>query len=202
MGMFEDIGGALSGAGSSGIAMLTSLGGSLINAQSQRQTNERNEQNNWEMYRMQREDANNAHQRESADLLKAGLNPILGLKGNGSPVASGSAPTGTAPTIDVMSMMGALESLARVKKLNAETDILSPEANIKKRANNMIDDIGNLTGEATEYWLDKWHSVQKATDTISEKAQNQWKSIKENSQKPYNPKVGIDAARKYFQKGK
>jgi len=206
--LFSDIGGALLGPQNI-IAGATSFGGSLINAQAQRQQNERNEQNVWEMQRRTEQREDSAHQREQADMLKAGLNPILGLGGKGAASSSQSAPVAQAPQIDLMSMMSSLKNIAEINKINAETDILTPQAQIAKHASSgvstidgIINNIGNVIKDITENVSD--YSSDYETDKRrenEEKISNDWSKLNEKGYyKPdqQKPKTGYKVAAKYL----
>nr|QJB19549.1 MAG: DNA pilot protein [Microvirus sp.] len=77
------------------------IGGAVGNIFMQDQTNQQNERLAKYQMGWQGNMSNTAHQREVADLKKAGLNPILSAGGGGSSTPSGAAPTLQAPQIDM-----------------------------------------------------------------------------------------------------
>lgn len=206
--LFSDIasaaGPALAAGPQAAIGAVTTFGGSLINAQTQRQLNERQEANAWDMYQTSRRDADSAHQREVEDLKKAGLNPILSVMGKGNATTTGSVAPATAPQLQIPDMLAMLQQLAQIKKTNAEADILQPKKSVMDDLNKgyrgftgIIEDIGLKLGEA---YQDRFGSEANKEKYLNQ----QWKEIKEgyNSindnyiKKPVE--TGIDAARKWF----
>lgn len=164
-----------------------------FNIAEQRRINDRNEANTWEMMRIQKEQTDSAHQRESQDLLKAGLNPVLGLKGSGAQSAVGQAPTATAAKLDPTNMVPVLDglmSLAQINKINAETDILSPKATMYKEANKGIQGVIQEVGEASKKLGEKF------SDWLFQRENADWLDKKNQKMKPKN--TGEDYSRDYF----
>lgn len=78
--------------------------GAWMNSRSQKKTNEMNQAMAREQMAFQERMSNSAHQRETEDLRKAGLNRILGVSGSGASAPGGASATAVAPqTGDILS---------------------------------------------------------------------------------------------------
>lgn len=129
-------GGALGGS-SGGSWMPAAFGagaglfGSYMNAESQKDTNEKNLQIAREQMAFQQMMSGTAHQREVADLKAAGLNPVLSAGGNGASTPSGASATMVAPQIDMPGIVSTYTQLAQLdqsqQRIDMERQMLGPK---------------------------------------------------------------------------
>lgn len=83
---------------------VSSAAGAYFNQKSQKKTNEMNLRIAHEQMAFQERMSNSAHQRETEDLRKAGLNRILGVSGSGASAPGGASATMVAPQVgDILS---------------------------------------------------------------------------------------------------
>lgn len=105
MSLFDGIGSAIGGVVSG-----------VTNYFSQRETNSMNKDLARENREFDLRNANNAHQREVADLKAAGLNPNLSAGGNGSATPGSNAPQMQAPQIQLPDFMAYGISLKQLEQ--------------------------------------------------------------------------------------
>lgn len=96
-----------------------------------------------------REQAQNSHQWEVADLRKAGLNPILSANG-GASMGSSAQATMQAPNVDGLDTEGLANSALSFKKMTAELDNIKADTAQKSSIENVnketLDTQKNSTG--------------------------------------------------------
>ena len=173
---FEGISGGQALLGGSLLSNPTSLYGGLAGAAASgganlymaHETNRQARLNSNKQMDFQRDMSNSAHQREVADLKKAGLNPNLSAGGNGSSTPSGAQPSLQAPQLnlpDFMSYGIQLKQLEQVDqriaidRANSAAGIASKDAGIDlTKMKTLLSRKGmpraELEGEATQ-WLQK-----------------------------------------------
>lgn len=148
---------------------------------------DRQEANNWDMYQTQRSDAKSAIQDRVADMKKAGINPILAAGGQGAQIASGSSSVGgVSPSNPATDLLGSLQTLANVRKTNAEADTLQPKAHGMRTIDKILNKLEN--------------SIQGNIDTLKAEHEN---GSQENMGFSSGPKqsdrnYGEDYSRDYF----
>lgn len=118
--------------------------GGIASAYASHKANKANIKMSREQMKFQERMSNTAHQREVADLKKAGLNPILSAGGQGA-----SAPSGSMPTINPVdpnlgeSVTSALAAIklkkeieqadAQIKNVNMDTSLKHTENTLRKK---------------------------------------------------------------------
>lgn len=101
-------------------AAAAAIAGGIMNAKSQANANEQNAQIAKDQMVFQANMSNTAHQREVADLRKAGLNPILSAGGSGASSPGGAAATMIAPDIG-SSAKAAADAYNQISRMDADT---------------------------------------------------------------------------------
>lgn len=159
----------------------TSAAGSYFSYKSQKKTNEQNAALAREQMAFQERMSNTAHQREAADLEKAGLNRILGVSGSGASAPSGASATMQAPASFIADgMRDGLNTGMAMANLDADLDIknatvaktLAETANTLESAQVIQQDIrGRKASNARSEMTFQQHIEQETAKAAQAKAE-------------------------------
>lgn len=170
------------------------FGSSIMNYESQRQTNAANREIAREQMDFQREMSNTAHQREVSDLQKAGLNPILST-GNGASTPSGAAAQMQAPQISMPDIMAYGISLKQLEQTDQKLaiDRQKSAADISKKMSE--EDLNKMKKILAQKGMIRAELEGEASSVLSNMIQWIKKSVREPDLK--SQQRGIENYEKY-----
>lgn len=161
---------------STGTAALGALGGSIVSGLFGQSSASKS-------LKFQREAAQNAHQWEVQDLIKAGLNPILSAGGSGARPGGGAQATMPDLGQAVSSALAAAKQKQEIENMKAQKGLIQTQtANIAQNM-QIADPAASVAADAGKLYRAGKDVIERETDAAKQAVQNTFSSAKQGVSK-------------------